>query len=619
MGRNRDIKIIVQNAKSIEDLCSEYSSKDVNEMISLLFKDTFDELENYQNHNSSQAIKKRIDFIMDFTHYNNDVDADKVKDNFQELYFRLSEKSSDKKAVPGRSKKQAKRNYKDLRRLMHTVGELADIVEVFGDKNEKQNTFLKEIVFEHKNLYFLKNTLEYFPESINTTNEDGKPLIYDVICAYLNSAELDINSDDTFFYQDVMDVIMNNSRFVFSEKDKKECLGEVLKSLIKLDVDDENYQDKKRILVDLKEVLSDKKKQKTTLVDIEKKYNIQVGFDNHILEMMKARIIDRQNPKAMLHDYIISIDGEGSIELDDAFSARVLANGNYLLGVHIASVTSFFDYNSEIVQQAIAKSETIYGVGAINPIFPLEYSANYGSLIEGVPKYAESHYFEIAKDGEIVNESILKTVIVNNKRTTYDKVDEVIKYGSPDLQFNSTVKTLVEITNALSKRYNITPYQEGDTSRSFSNEIVLLCNMLHNETVANFFADNKYPIIYRVQEQKTDVDKGLEQKLRELAIICQKSNSTALLNKILHYSQNAQYALSGRHEGLGLEHYTHCSSPLRRGADIVVQRGLDLFYHHLGTEREQYKFEDSLPTIAHNINKQNEKIKRFLSECHRKL
>ena len=617
MGRNRDIKIIVQNAKSIEDLCSEYSSKDVNEMISLLFKDTFDELENYQNHNSSQAIKKRIDFIMDFTHYNNDVDADKVKDNFQELYFRLSEKSSDKKAVPGRSKKQAKRNYKDLRRLMHTVGELADIVEVFGDKNEKQNTFLKEIVFEHKNLYFLKNTLEYFPESINTTNEDGKPLIYDVICAYLNSAELDINSDDTFFYQDVMDVIMNNSRFVFSEKDKKECLGEVLKSLIKLDVDDENYQDKKRILVDLKEVLSDKKKQKTTLVDIEKKYNIQV--DNHILEMMKARIIDRQNPKAMLHDYIISIDGEGSIELDDAFSARVLANGNYLLGVHIASVTSFFDYNSEIVQQAIAKSETIYGVGAINPIFPLEYSANYGSLIEGVPKYAESHYFEIAKDGEIVNESILKTVIVNNKRTTYDKVDEVIKYGSPDLQFNSTVKTLVEITNALSKRYNITPYQEGDTSRSFSNEIVLLCNMLHNETVANFFADNKYPIIYRVQEQKTDVDKGLEQKLRELAIICQKSNSTALLNKILHYSQNAQYALSGRHEGLGLEHYTHCSSPLRRGADIVVQRGLDLFYHHLGTEREQYKFEDSLPTIAHNINKQNEKIKRFLSECHRKL
>lgn len=619
MRRNRDIKIIVQNAKSIEDLCSEYSSKDVNEIISLLFKDTFDELENYQNHNSSQAIKKRIDFIMDFTHYNNDVDADKVKDNFQELYFRLSEKSSDKKAVPGRSKKQAKRNYKDLRRLMHTVGELADIVEVFGDKNEKQNTFLKEIVFEHKNLYFLKNTLEYFPESINTTNEDGKPLIYDVICAYLNSAELDINSDDTFFYQDVMDVIMNNSRFVFSEKDKKECLGEVLKSLIKLDVDDENYQDKKRILVDLKEVLSDKKKQKTTLVDIEKKYNIQVGFDNHILEMMKARIIDRQNPKAMLHDYIISIDGEGSIELDDAFSARVLANGNYLLGVHIASVTSFFDYNSEIVQQAIAKSETIYGVGAINPIFPLEYSANYGSLIEGVPKYAESHYFEIAKDGEIVNESILKTVIVNNKRTTYDKVDEVIKYGSPDLQFNSTVKTLVEITNALSKRYNITPYQEGDTSRSFSNEIVLLCNMLHNETVANFFADNKYPIIYRVQEQKTDVDKGLEQKLRELAIICQKSNSTALLNKILHYNQNAQYALSGRHEGLGLEHYTHCSSPLRRGADIVVQRGLDLFYHHLGTEREQYKFEDSLPTIAHNINKQNEKIKRFLSECHRKL
>lgn len=622
MGRrNRDIKIVIANAKSIQDLYEELNKKDVNDIIRLLFKDTIDELENYQNYSSTHAIRKRIDFIVDFAHYDKNVDIEDVKDRLQDLYCRIDDKASRKKEGHHKRKNKQKdrKTNRELRKLAHDVFELRDIIDAFGDKNDKQNEFLKSIIFEHKNLYFLKNTLNYFPEAINTTDLENRTIIYNVIFKYLQELEKNPTSDDTFFYQDVMEIILNNEHFNFNSDDKKDCLGEVLNQLIKLDVNDEQYTEKKRELIDLKDTLGGTQRQKADIVDIQRKYNIQVGFDEHILSLMKARFVDCQSPKAVLNDYIISIDGEGSIELDDAFSARVLPNGNYLLGVHIASVTSFFDYDSEIVQQAIARSETIYNGRSINPIFPLEYSANYGSLIEGAPKYAESHYFEITPDGEIVNESLLKTVIVNRKRTTYNKVDEVIRNGSQDLLFNCTVKTLVKITNALSKRYGITPYEEGDKERSFSNEIVFMCNLLNNETIANFFAENKFPIIYRVQEQKTDVDRDLEKRLTELAKLCDKSKPLNITSKILQYDQNATYALSGRHEGLGLEHYTHCSSPLRRGADIVVQRGLDLFYHNLGTVQDQYRFEDSLPAVIHTINKQNEKIKRYLYECNTRL
>lgn len=84
-------------------------------------------------------------------------------------------------------------------------------------------------------------------------------------------------------------------------------------------------------------------------------------------------------------------------------------------------------------------------------------------------------------------------------------------------------------------------------------------------------------------------------------------------NIITNYSESI-YATSGAHKGLNIEHYTQCSSALRRGADIIVQRGLDLFYYNLFDDRQRYIFEDQLEERVKKLNQQKDNIKRFIQK-----
>ena len=57
------------------------------------------------------------------------------------------------------------------------------------------------------------------------------------------------------------------------------------------------------------------------------------------------------------------------------------------------------------------------------PIFPYEFSTDAGSLTTGEPKFARSYYFEIDKDGNVVNEVFYKSIITNSRATTFDEVN----------------------------------------------------------------------------------------------------------------------------------------------------------------------------------------------------
>lgn len=76
----------------------------------------------------------------------------------------------------------------------------------------------------------------------------------------------------------------------------------------------------------------------------------------------------------------------------------------------------------------------------------------------------------------------------------------------------------------------------------------------------------------------------------------------------------AEYQLSGRHDGLNLEHYCHGTSPARRVADITVEESMRRCYFKEPTDQDIYFLEDELPRVAKHINKKRVLIQDFMKD-----
>ena len=417
MGRsNKKIKNILENSNDVKfnKLCAVLNTKDIEEMIYLILDEIEDELYNYKNEKNSARMERGIDIIISLVKRKENANVD----NIIEMLENLSDAIEDR--IYSHPEKY---NKKDLKSIMYTLDELSNTLYIFDNEENNRYKFLEYVIFEKKNFYYLKNVINYFPEMINSVDLCGNSLICNVVLKYLDLINEQTLNTDTYYFDKVIDILLFDKRLKFSDEDKATCFSKLYNILANLKDKDQLYNLKKVLLINLKEDLLGNKKDKYRIDLLKEKYNIKEGFDRDVLKQLEPDI-DYQNsiPKKEVDDYIISIDGDYAMEIDDALSAKKLPNGNYLLGVHIASVTSYFDFNSLIVQNAIERGENIYQSNKIISIFPKEYSSNKGSLLEGVPRFAESHYFEIKPNGEIVDEYIEKSIINNSKKTTYNEV-----------------------------------------------------------------------------------------------------------------------------------------------------------------------------------------------------
>ena len=75
------------------------------------------------------------------------------------------------------------------------------------------------------------------------------------------------------------------------------------------------------------------------------------------------------------------------------------------------------------------------------------------------------------------------------------------------------------------------------------------------------------------------------------------------------------YGIEGKHNGLGLDHYCHCTSALRRGPDIVVEHALEVCYDNTPTDKEIAKLEAEIKRRVTEINSKLDPIEWFAKEC----
>lgn len=553
--------------------------------------------------------------------------------------YKLGEKLS-RIEREGKKKYNMKHLQSEFKKVRRQINELDTMLE---DKEPKRYELMKFLINETRNIDYIDCTVKNMPNIVNVQDKDKVSLFRNLINKYLENVE-EYNEENIQYYNNMISYIMNQKNFSLSEKERKQCLLDINKYLNKLTYKKKaaKANAKKVVWVDrLVDLIKELNEQKKDITEIANKYNVQVYFDDEILEQAKlckepkeGQIKDRE----ILDDFIITIDGADAIEIDDALSCKKLPNGNYLLGVHIASVLGYFEYTSNIVQEALTRTRAIYLPAKYQtkdndfqraiPIFPYSFSAEAGSLIENSPKLARTFYFEIDPQGNLVNERFIKSVIRNNKKMTYEDVNEIIQNGTQDEQLQETITNLNIVANLLDTKTHVSElyknikentedYSELRVKKMGSENIVYQAMLLTGTRVATFFNDHNYPCLYRVHKIDQENSGKLQAIIDNITENYGGKEFKNLYKLLEGIYPKGFYATEGKHDGLGKEHYCHCTSGLRRAADIVVEHALEVCYDKTPTEEELALLEQEVEKRAQEITKKQAPIEWFVDDYRR--
>ena len=132
--------------------------------------------------------------------------------------------------------------------------------------------------------------------------------------------------------------------------------------------------------------------------------------------------LDTERRTDLTRDLIFTIDGADAKDLDDAISLRRLPGGGWLLGVHIADVSSYVRPGSALEKDAFKRGTSVYFVDRVVPMLPVALSNGACSLNAGEPKRALSALITLSPDGAIRSAELKKTVIRSRVRGVYAEV-----------------------------------------------------------------------------------------------------------------------------------------------------------------------------------------------------
>lgn len=337
-----------------------------------------------------------------------------------------------------------------------------------------------------------------------------------------------------------------------------------------------------------------------------------------------------------------TIDGADAKDLDDAVHIKLLPNGNFELGVHIADVSYYVTEGSALDQEALRRGTSVYVTDRVVPMLPERLSNGICSLNPQVDRLTQSAIMEINAKGQVVNYQLAQSVIKTTYRMTYGDVNDMIAGDSEKLEryakIAPSVKDMAELhtiletmryrrgalnfdtkeakilVNALGKPVDIALRQRGIAERMIESFMLVA-----NETVAEHFARLNLPFIYRIHEEpkaeklQTFIDyasifgipiRGTAAKISQEALqefmakVAGQPNSEVLSMMLLRSMQQARYSEENHgHYGLAAEFYTHFTSPIRRYPDLMVHRMLRDYMR--GTKQEVAEhFAGILPEIA---------------------
>jgi ribonuclease R len=380
-------------------------------------------------------------------------------------------------------------------------------------------------------------------------------------------------------------------------------------------------------------------------------------------ECIKKKEIPWKQRRDLRKLFTYTIDWEDAKDLDDAISIQKLESGNFKLFVHIADVTHFVEESSLIDREALKRGTSIYLADRVIPMLPEALSNGVCSLNAWEAKLTLTCEMDIAPNGKIIGSKVYESIIESNYRLTYKQVEKIAQYrfrADNDmsdvwnieqkenkeevniellLQDEVLIKSIQEAYELKRKieSYRIKngylqfDFQEAkiliDTDwnpieikkyeKLESNKVIEHFMISANEAVSKKFSE--VPFLYRVHPNPDEEDlekviktignyKDLDtSKLNFEWVLEQVAGNNSLSRILLRALPKAIYSeKNAGHFGLGLEFYSHFTSPIRRYPDLQIHRIIKQKLNGKLDKTKITEYKKLLPEVA-KLNSESEK------------
>ncbi|ODQ68117.1 RNB-domain-containing protein [Nadsonia fulvescens var. elongata DSM 6958] len=337
---------------------------------------------------------------------------------------------------------------------------------------------------------------------------------------------------------------------------------------------------------------------------------------------------DATGRRQFVNDYTLAISPSAGIA-DEAFHIKKLSDEKIELGIHVSDVTEILNSNPALDREAKKRGTSVYLVQRTMHMFPQEFN-DLCSLSVGEVRPTVSVVFEIdAKSFEVTDTWIGKGTIKTRCVLDYEMIEMAIASNGASTESLSLpsvptiapadldyVKTLILLSTEFKKdryltRNNYFPGfglldQVDDENVKVSTNIfktsaiaqaINEINIKTNATVAQklyavlgskaFLRRHQAPYLLKME--------AFIQKMRSNNLETGSTSSIGLQNNLLYVDDldvrkgletlmfkcmvGAKYFVAGKadietysHYYFNLPLYTHFTSPLRRYADVIVQR-----------------------------------------------
>jgi len=326
---------------------------------------------------------------------------------------------------------------------------------------------------------------------------------------------------------------------------------------------------------------------------------LKPDFSQSMLDAADAIPAWIPDPAKQVYSLAFSIDDDDTREVDDALNIEAEGDG-WRIDIGIADPACAINKDDNLDREAMRRGTTVYLPTQTILMIPPRISTDIASLNAGEPRSAVMIQVWLDNKANVKDFSISREAAQVEHRLNYSQADEALAGGTDEIA--QRLKNMQNMTDKLREQrmvegalsFNRPEYKmnvtEGIVSvemierNSPSREMVAELMILANHLAGKYAQRNQVPLIFRTQAPP------------ERAISLEDQQDSVRFQKVRRLLKPSSLSLQpGAHSGLGLGVYTQFSSPLRRFADLVMQRQLDA---HLNDEKLPYDQEELFKVLA---------------------
>ncbi len=415
----------------------------------------------------------------------------------------------------------------------------------------------------------------------------------------------------------------------------------------------EEYPIGTKLLIDsntdmVQEVIGHKDDHSTLIKEVLLQNGFPISFKDEYLKELEAistslsdeDIIDLKSKKYLDITTlpIITVDGADTKDFDDGVG--YLDNNIY---ISIANTSRYFKEGSSIWDETLKRGISVYPPGTVNPMLHHKFSNGICSLVPGEARSSLSTSIQIDKNGKVLSYKIFPSIIKNQKRTTYEEVNEYLENETVIDGYQNyldLIENLYERAMAVKDkmlREGFLNFSSTEVKYYFENaqvikidkrhqgkaeELIEFLMILDNMVMVDYFIKNELPFIARNHEEPT------YEKLKSWSMLLRKRNYKAIVSdklkpeEIMHnrklYEGNFDMEVLDRiaircqskaryssvcegHYALGSIPYATFTSTIRRLPDFINQR---IYFDSIeyGKDYARKKWAPIVPLLANIAN-----------------